>query len=132
MHLLTWRHIFQNNIFADFNSISLGGSLNVELSRRSCNNADCCRRVRAFKVFNDLILESRGTRTACIKLTLITAIVLTGTFLSIREVNGKLPPLPNWNRPEMITSLIAGPDGKACNLASALAWLKNLFYPSPN
>jgi hypothetical protein len=46
------------------------------------------------------------------------AIALTGTFLSSNDVKGKLPPLPTCARAETITSLMAGPEGKPCHLAS--------------
>ena len=43
-------------------------------------------------------------------------------FLSSSEVKGKLPPLPTWNRADTIVSFMAGPDGKACHLASIRAF----------
>ena len=40
------------------------------------------------------------------------AIAFTGMFLSSSDVNGKLPPLPTWERADTMVSLMAGPEGK--------------------
>ena len=65
-----------------------------------------------------VILESIGTTVACSRLGLMMATALTGIFLSSNDVNGKLPPLATCALADTITSLIAGPDGKACHFAS--------------
>src|SRR3984885_2406094 len=70
------------------------------------------------KSFKLLIGESIGTTVACNRFGLRMAIALTGTFLSSNDVKGKLPPLPTCARADTMTSLIAGPEGKPCHLAS--------------